>query len=242
MTAPLRCVIGYDYRERDAYIACRSSLLRHSSIPLFINRLDIHALKDAGLYQRPYYVKDRQMVDQRDGRPFSTEFAFSRFMVPALAQYDGWSLFCDCDFLFTDDIAKLLPLLDPRYAVMAVKHNHIPAETVKMDGVSQGSYPRKNWSSFVFWNNAHPSNRILNLETVNAQSGKWLHGFEWLSDDEIGSLPHEWNWLAGIDPIGDEVPSAIHFTLGTPDLPGYENTPYADLWRDELTRSATEGS
>lgn len=223
-------------------MVCRSSLIRHSSIPLFINRLDIHSLQDAGIYQRPYYVKDGQMYDQRDGRPFSTEFAFSRFLVPALAQYDGWSLFCDCDFLFTADVAQLMTYIDHAKAVMVVKHDYKPAEGTKMDGVSQAPYPRKNWSSFVLWNNSHPSNRLLSLETVNTKSGRWLHGFEWLSDGEIGELPHTWNWLSGADAPATEIPAAIHFTLGIPSMKGHEDSPYADLWREQLTRSATEGT
>ena len=26
---------------------------------------------------------------------------------------------------------------------------------------------------------------------------KYLHRFSWLKDEEIGSLPLQWNWLAG---------------------------------------------
>lgn len=235
---PFRVCIGYDQREHDAYVVCRSSLLRHSSIPLFINRLDIRNLEQAGLYTRPYKTENGQMVDERDGRPFSTEFAFSRFLVPLLAMYDGWSLFCDSDFLFTADIAELLPLIDNKYAVMVVKHQYIPTETVKMDGVRQAAYPRKNWSSFILWNNAHPSNKRLNLANVNNNSGRSLHGFEWLADEEIGEIPLTWNWLSGISMPLEEIPKAIHFTLGIPTMPGYENSPYADLWGDELTIAA----
>lgn len=243
MKQPLRVVIGYDKREDDAYTVCRHSLMRHSSIPLHINRLDIRSLKAAGLYTRPYTTNGGQMIDERDGRPFSTEFAFSRFLVPALTMYDGWAVFCDCDFLFTADIAEVTKFLDPSKAVMVVKHDHIPQETVKMDGVSQGSYPRKNWSSFILWNNAHPANRMLDLHEVNHKPGKWLHGFGWLRDDQIGELPAEWNWLAGVnDPVHTEfAPAAIHYTLGIPSMPGHEDAPYAEHWRYELNL-ATEGN
>ncbi len=243
MTAyPLRVCIGYDKREHNGYIVTRNSLQRHSSIPLFINCLDIRALQNAGLYTRPQYIKSGQMYDQQDGRPFSTEFAFSRFLVPALSLYNGWSLFVDCDFIFTADIAELLTMLDPSKAVMVVKHDHVPTEITKMDGVSQGAYPRKNWSSFILWNNAHPANNVLDLATVNRQPGRWLHGFEWLADDEIGSLPLTWNWLSGVNEGLEETPKGIHFTLGLPFMPGHENSPYADLWRAELNPSAGEQS
>jgi len=232
----VRVFIGYDAREDDAYRVCAASLLRHASVPVEIIKLDIKRLQNIGLYRRPYRTEETQMVDLVDGRPFSTEFAFSRFFVPSLS--DGWAIFCDCDFLFTQDIAQLVPLLSEKYAVMVVKHDHRPTESVKMDGVSQAPYPRKNWSSFVAWNCDHPSNRLLDTHEVNTQTGKWLHGFSWLRDDEIGELPQTWNWLSGVTPDLGEVPKAIHYTLGIPRMTGHENTPYADLWRDELERTA----
>lgn len=238
---PLTVYIGYDAREDDAYRVCCSSLLRHSSIPIRLVKLELGAAQDAGCYRRAFRRAGKQMIDLMDGRPFSTEFSFTRFLVPALSLYQGWAVFVDCDFLFTDDIAKLIPLMNPSKAILAVKHTHIPAEYEKMDGVSQVPYHRKNWSSFVLWNCAHPSNRALTADVVNTLPGRSLHGFEWLKDDEIGSLPMTWNWLSGVNEQLDEVPAAIHFTKGIPSFEGHEHSPYADLWRAELTRSATEG-
>jgi lipopolysaccharide biosynthesis glycosyltransferase len=37
----------------------------------------------------------------------------------------------DCDMLMLDDVAKLWALRDENYAVMCVKHNHVPAEATK---------------------------------------------------------------------------------------------------------------
>ena len=59
----------------------------------------------------------------------STDFSFSRFLVPYLCGYEGWSLFMDCDMLMLDDIAELWALRDERYAVQVVKHEHVPRET-----------------------------------------------------------------------------------------------------------------
>lgn len=238
----LTVYIGFDPREADAYQVCKASLERHSSIPLNIVKLEMAACQDAGLYRRPFRRAGVQMIDVLDGRPFSTEFSFSRFLIPALSLYQGWACFVDCDFLFTDDIAKLGPLLDPSKAVMVVKHDHIPAENTKMDGVSQVSYPRKNWSSLVLWNCSHPANRALTADAVNTLPGRALHGFDGLTDDQIGGIPATWNWLSGVTEQLDEIPSAIHFTLGVPSMKGHEHSPYADLWRAELTRSATEGT
>ena len=41
------------------------------------------------------------------------------------------------------------------------------------------------------------SNKIVNPELVNTQTGKYLHRFGWLKDEEIGKINHEWNWLVG---------------------------------------------
>ena len=230
--------IGYDHREEQPYRVCAQSLLAHSSIDLSITKLDIERLRYDGLYRRKSIYANGQNIDQIDGRPFSTWFAFSRFLVPRLNNYKGWAIFCDCDFLFTDDIAKLLPLLDETKAVMVVKHDHAPPDGVKMQGQLQTAYPRKNWSSFIAWNCSHPSNRTITSEIVNTRTGRWLHAFSWLKDDEIGELPQTWNWLSGVNEMPSETPAAIHFTLGTPDMPGHENHPYADLWRAELKRLA----
>ena len=60
-----------------------------------------------------------------------------------------------------------------------------------------------------------------------------LRSFCWLLPEEIGSLPERWNWLEGYSPA-DLEPAAVHFTRGIPSMPGYENVPYADEWREVL--------
>lgn len=235
---PLKIFIGYDPREDDAARVCASSLKAHASIPLDVSFVRDKTLRESGVYNRTFRTVGNQRFDVLDGKPFSTEFAFTRFLVPHLAGYKGWAIFCDCDFLFMDDIAKVLSMLDNSKAVMVVKHQHIPAEYVKMDGQAQTAYPRKNWSSFIAWNCSHPSNRALTAEIVNTAPGRWLHGFNWLHGNDIGELPQTWNWLSGVTPSLNEIPAAIHFTLGIPSMKGYENSPYADLWRAELNRLA----
>lgn len=234
MTEALTIYIGYDPREDDAYQVCRASLLRRSSKPLHIVKLDREALSHAGFHDRSFWqLSGGQRVDRRDGKPFSTDFSFTRFLVPALSMYEGWSLFCDCDFLFTADIAGLFDLADDRYAAMCVKRTHEPMEAVKMDGMEQTRYYRKNWSSLCLFNNSHPRNRSLTRLCVNEMKGSWLHAFSWLRDELIGELPPTWNFLVDIDEPPEQVPCGIHFTLGVPVLPGYENCSYADLWRAE---------
>lgn len=234
MSEPLHVFVGFDSREALAFQACRNSIERNTICPLDILPLEQHDLRDAGFYSRNFIRrKDGQRIDTRDRKPFSTDFAFSRFLVPSLRLFRGWALFCDCDFVFTADIAELFDLADRRYAALCVKREHEPAEDVKMDGQEQTRYRRKNWSSLVLWNCAHPANRQLSARAVSTQPGWWLHGFNWLNDFEIGELPPTWNHLVGVQPKPAETPKGIHYTLGVPSMPGYEDCDFADLWRAE---------
>lgn len=225
--------IGFDQREAEAADVCAMSIKRRASKAVHIRMLDERTLRYIGLFDRTWHAEGAQKIDDRDGRPFSTSFTFTRFMVPALQCYEGWALYCDGDFLFTADLAGLFALADPKYAVQVVKHEHVPSEREKMDGQRQTIYPRKNWSSAILWNCAHPSNKFLTVHAVNHEPGQWLHGFGWLRDDEIGTLPETWNWLAGVNEPMDEIPCAVHFTLGVPNMPGYEKSPLAQLWFNE---------
>jgi hypothetical protein len=92
-------------------------------------------------------------------------------------------------------------------------------------------YPRKNWSSMILWNCGHWRNRILTKEFVSSAGGKLLHRFEWLHDEDIGSIPKTWNHLVGEYPI-DRNASLVHFTLGAPGFEHYRNSDYADEWFD----------
>jgi hypothetical protein len=233
---PLAVFIGHDGRETDATRVCEASLREHSSMPLHIQRLHEPALRHIGMFSRNWRVFNGQKFDMKDEKPFSTNFSFTRFLVPSLMQHSGWALFCDSDFLFFHDVAAISA--DPRFAVQVVKHAPLDERGVKMDGQAQQPYFRKNWSSLVLWNCGHPSNQRITPREVNGMSGQWLHSFSWLDDSEIGELPAAWNHLVGVDkplPKG-VVPAAAHFTLGTPDFPDRETQPYADHWRDVLAR------
>lgn len=235
MSEVLDIFIGYDGREHDAAEVCWKSLVRRSSLPVHVQFLKEPALRHVGFYDRPWHVVDGQRVDVRDGKPFSTLFSFTRFLVPSLMQHSGVALFVDLDFLFTADISGLFALADPKKAVQLVKHEHVPNEITKMDGQAQTKYWRKNWSSLILWNCGHPANARLTPREVNHQTGQWLHSFAWLDDEDIGEVPATWNHLAGVnpEPADGVLPCGIHFTLGIPSMPGHHNAPYADLWRAE---------
>ena len=115
---------------------------------------------------------------------------------------------------------------------MCVQHDHRPAETGKMAGLLQTVYWRKNWSSLMLLKPSRSAG--LTRYRVNSQPGAWLHQLGWLSDEEIGALPEEWNWLEGWSDPSVE-PKVVHFTRGTPDLgPELETIAYAEEWRAEL--------
>lgn len=229
-STPHRVFIGYEPTEQLAYDVCRDSMLTHASDPLLVEPLNQAALRAAGLYRRTFYREGEQGFDAADGKPISTEFSFSRFLVPALCQWRGWALFCDSDMLWRDNVGRLFDMSTSGYAVMVVKHQHDPIEDVKMrQGQIQTRYHRKNWSSMVLWNCEHPANRALSPYQVNTMPGWWLHGFDWLTDGQIGGIPTQWNWLEGYSSC-DVAPSVVHYTTGTPDVEGHEDAAYADEW------------
>jgi len=146
---------------------------------------------------------------------------------------EGWALFCDCDVLCWEDIGNLFALADPAYAVMVVKHKQETGDKVKMDGQIQTYYARKNWSSVILYNCAHPAHATLTLPRLNGWPGRDLHAFKWLSDEEIGELPLKWNWLVNVTE-GMAVPEGMwHYTLGGPWIKGWEPKPYDAAWRAE---------
>lgn len=220
--------VGYDRREQRAHDVTVRSLVARASIALHVQPLDLRCLELAGLYSRKYTPEGAGFVDALDGKSFSSEFSYSRFLVPALCQWRGWALFCDGDMLWRADVAELLALRDDDNAVMVVKHDHRPRETVKMRGQAQETYPRKNWSSLILWNCGHEANRRLTPGEVNSKPGGWLHRFAWLDESVIGELPETWNWLEGHATSPD--PKVVHFTRGTPDMCPETQLPHGEEW------------
>jgi hypothetical protein len=166
----------------------------------------------------------------------STDFSFTRFLVPYLCGYEGWAAFFDCDMLMLDDVSRLWDLRDDASAIQVVKHSHVPAEKVKFLGATQTRYEKKNWSSAILFNNARC--RALTPDYVNSATGLELHQFKWLAGDHmIGEIPHRWNHLVDYDPSvpASEV-SNLHYTIGGPYFEQFRDCGYADLWRAERDR------
>jgi len=212
----IKIFIGFDPRETVAF-----HVLTHS----------IHARASKPVTVAPLMLSQLDGLMWRERNPLqSTDFSFSRFLVPYLCEFDGWALFMDCDMLVLDDMAKLWELRDDRFAVQVVKHDHQPEETTKFLGAPQTKYEKKNWSSVMLFNCAKC--RALTPEYVNSASGLDLHRFNWLdSEDLIGEIPHNWNLLVGYDdPIPAEDVSNVHYTIGGPYFEEYRDTDYSGEW------------
>ena len=213
--------IGYDSREDIAWQVARHSIRRHTSDDIAVYPLKQPALRELGLYTRPY------------DKTSSTEFSLTRFLTPFVAAHDGWTIFVDCDVLFTRNLNEVFEGLDSSKALYCVQHDYTPANMIKMDGKEQTVYPRKNWSSFMIFNGKHPDVKKLTPEVVNAAAPSWLHRFEWTSDDMLGKLPLDWNFLEGEYQKPFTLPANIHFTNGGPWFEHWQNVDFAAEWRAE---------
>jgi hypothetical protein len=96
-------------------------------------------------------------------------------------------------------------------------------------------YPKKNWSSLILWNCAHPKHKILTPDFISNQTGKFLHRFSWLEDEDIGDIPKDWNWLA-IEYPENKNAKLIHYTLGTPCFKEYWDCDMSDIWHANQKR------
>ena len=209
--------IGYDKREKIAYHVLSQSIIENSSIPVSITPIKLENLKK--FYKRRKGLKD------------STEFSISRFLTPYLSNYKGYSLFLDCDFIINGDIAKLLSIIkkDKNKVLWCVKHKHSPKETKKFLGEKQLKYDKKNWSSFVIYNNKKC--KILTPKFVSRASGLYLHQFRWTKDNLIGSIPRTWNILVGYDKIPKKF-NALHYTSGGPYFREFESLESSKYWHE----------
>jgi len=217
--------IGFDRAETIAWHVLVASIIKRTQAPVAFTPIGNETLSPA-IWSRPRGPKD------------STEFSNARFMVPYLQGYQGWAIFMDCDMVCGEDIAALWDQRRDEYAVMCVKHRHIPKEHTKFLGQPQSQYSRKNWSSLMLLNCAHPSTKNLTPEFVTRASGIQLHGMDW-AEGSIGELRGSWNVLSTsrtdlehpTHKAGDPV-ALLHYTRG--GLWHGEFFAGLNAWADEL--------
>ena len=206
--------IGYDSKEKVSFNVLSYSILKNSTKPVAITPIYLNNIKDD-------FVRERNSLS-------STEFSFSRFIIPHLMNYQGWALFMDCDMLMEADIAELWRLRDDKYAVQVCKHDYTPKSKVKFLNQVQTVYPKKNWSSMMIFN----CSKCLALtpDYVNNASGLELHQFKWLeSEDLIGKIDEEWNWLVG-EYEHNYSAKLVHYTKGGPYFKNYKDCDYSQEW------------
>ena len=216
----IRLTIGFDQRESVAYHTFTQSIIEKASLPVAFIPLAINTLKG---YKETHTDK-------------SNDFIYSRFLTPYLTDFSGWAIFADGDMVCQRDIKELWDLKDETKAVMVVKHDYQTKALKKYLGNKNENYPRKNWSSVILWNCKHPKHKILTPDFIAKQTGKYLHRFSWLDDNDIGELPKEWNWLA-IEYPENRQAKLIHYTLGTPCFKDYKNSEMSDIWHETQQRS-----
>ncbi len=213
-------MVGFDQREAIAYHVFCQSVLERSSSPVRFTPLSENTLTN---YKETH----------PDG---SNKFIYSRFLTPYLSEYKGWAIFADGDMVCQTDITELWSLRDNSKAALVAKHDYKTKAQIKYLGNKNENYPRKNWSSLILWNCGHPANNVLTPEFIQSQPGSFLHRFSWLSDELIGELPIEWNWLAIEYPENPDA-KIIHYTLGTPCFKNYANESMSDIWHQAYGRT-----
>jgi len=187
----LRIFVGHDPLQPVSTTVLVHSIISRASKPVCVTPLSLKTLP----------IKRRGL----------TEFTYSRFLVPYLCDYQGWSLFLDTDMLVLEDIAKLFELADDRHTIQLVKNK------LRLD--------------LILFNNAKC--RELRPAVIDDMS-RDPFGLWWASS--VGALPEEWNHCVGCDDPRNDA-KLVHFTQGVPFFLDTEGTEYVDEWRSELEAS-----
>jgi hypothetical protein len=198
--------IGYDsnnYGQELAFEVCKRSVLRFNK---YINIIKLNK-KD---------LQDKRIYLRTNDSDASTEFTYTRFLVPFLNNYEGYAIFCDSDFIWRCNLDNIKQYFNKSKAVACVQHEYIKCNNnLKMDGLKQEWYPRKNWSSLMVFNCGHPDCKNLSITSIANQTPQWLHRMEWTTDDNVDSIPKTYNYLLGYY-NDEEEPNAVHLTDGGP--------------------------
>ena len=210
----MRIFIGHDSRYTDSTKVCAQSI-KYYWPEADITWLDKAALIKSGIYGR------------EDVEGESTEFSFTRFYVPLLCNYKGIAMFCDNDFLWKCDPRQIRKYVNQGQPMAVVKHDDYEAEGNKMDGVQNKSYPKKNWSSLMLFR-CNQFEKKLTKEYLDNATPAQLHEFHFLNENNIGSIPKEFNCLVGHYDL--EGAKALHYTNGGPWFDSYKDAEASEEW------------
>lgn len=170
----LKIFIGYDKRQPLGYNVLQHSIARHSSQPVSITPL----------------ILDQLPIKRRA----TTEFTFSRFLVPYLCDYKGHALFLDADMVVTGDIAELFSGCDHMDEMVRVNQKQAHFE----------------WSSAMLFNCYRCRN--LTPEYIDNENND-PYEFNWAA--EVGNFPKEWNHCVGYAEPNEDA-KLFHYTQGLP--------------------------
>ncbi len=205
---PLNIYLGYDSRHEDITDVQINS----------INQACQRAVNDSQCRFEPEIkLLDVSKIPEytREYANQSTEFTYSRFLIPYLENYEGFSIFIDNDFVWKQLWYEMFYFLHPDNAVACVQYEYEleKMSKTKMGGEENVMYPKKLWSSFMIFNNAHEDCKKLTPEVVNTASGQYLHQFEWT--DSIDRIPDKYVFTEGMSDE-DKRYHAVHYTRGGP--------------------------
>ncbi len=207
---------GYDEREAVGFHAFCHSVIRRASKPVRITPLASQGLPQG-----------------------SNSFTLSRFLVPYLKGFKGHAIFADaCDMLMLGDVAELEGLFNPSYAVQVVKHPEYESQHArKYIGTEmeceQSNYSRKNWTSLMCINCAHPAWFVATPKMLSMCRPVEVLQLQFLLDKEIGMLPAEWNVLID-EGQAHSGANLLHWTAGLPTFKHYRNARGSADWFAEF--------
>lgn len=219
-----RIFIGWDAREAEAANVLAYSIRVHASRSVKVEFLKLDELTAPGRGYHPALIMENAV--KHEERPGSTDFTYTRFLVPWLCDFKGLALFMDCDMLVVGDINEVFALPMDGLALRCTQHDFTTASAQKMWGTTQVNYPRKLWSSFMLMDCSRL--KCWQPEYVAMAIGQRLHRFEDVPDDQIGEIDLEWNQVYD----WTEKTRCYHWTEGGPWLTQYANHRYADRWNE----------
>lgn len=237
--------IGYDDREHEAYQVCKHSIETNAKVPVQVHKLEHKSLRQAGVYNRTFHIEQNgQMIDDIDGRPFSTAFTFTRFLVPHLweqlpSDKNDLVMFVDCDFLYNVDIGKMFDEIHlervkngGKQSVYCVHHDYKPMTEVKMDNINQSAYNMKLWAAMMVFDMSNDENKNLTVDLVNNAGGRELMNFCWVENKHtnIGRIDESYHFIPNHSEKNNAEPLVIHWTEGGPWFPNYRGGRYDKLW------------